>query len=130
MFSVCAGDLEASAVQASESMRRNPLLPDACLWSLGFTEYLTGRYEKAIATICQMDTLESESYACLAACYAQIGRLEDAVRAAREFAALNDRCPMSTAEWRDYWGMRLHFKDQLSVDRLIESLGKAGLVRC
>ena len=130
MFSVCAGDLEASAVQASEAIRRNPLLPDACLWSLGFTEYLTGCYEKAIATICQMDTLESESYACLAACYAQIGRLEDAIRAGREFAALNDRGPMSIAEWRDYWSMYLHFKDQLSVDRLIEGLGKAGLVRC
>jgi hypothetical protein len=77
-----------------------------------------------------MDTLESESYACLAACYAQIGRLEDAIRAGREFAALNDRGPMSIAEWRDYWSMYLHFKDQLSVDRLIEGLGKAGLVRC
>jgi tetratricopeptide (TPR) repeat protein len=130
MFSVCAGDLEASAELARESLRRNPLLPDACLWSLGFTEYLTGRYEEAIATICQMDTLESENYACLAACYAQIGRLEDAMRSAREFAALNDKCPMSIAEWRDYWGMRLHFKDQLSVDRLIEGLDKAGLVRC
>jgi adenylate cyclase len=129
MFSVCAGDLEASAVQASESMRRNPLLPDACLWSLGFTEYLTGRYEKAIATICQMDALESESYACLAACYAQVGRLDDAVRAAGEFATLNGKCPMSTEEWRDYWSKHLHFKDRLPVDQLIEGLGKAGLVR-
>jgi tetratricopeptide (TPR) repeat protein len=129
MFSVCAGDLEASAVQASESMRRNPLLPDACLWSLGFTEYLTGRYEKAISTICQMDTLESESYACLAACYAQVGRLDDAVRTAGEFAALNSKCPMSTEEWHDYWSMHLHFKDRLPVDRLIEGLDKAGLVR-
>jgi TolB-like protein/Flp pilus assembly protein TadD len=114
MFSVCAGDLEASAELARESLRRNPLLPDACLWSLGFTEYLTGRYEEAIATICQMDTLESENYACLAACYAQIGCLEDARR----------------SEWRDYWGIRLHFKDQFSVDRLIEGLGKADLVMC
>ena len=128
MFSVCAGDLEASAELARESLRRNPLLPDACLWSLGFTEYLTGCYEKAIATICQMDTLGSESYACLAACYAQLGRLDDAVRAAREFSALNGSCVMNKAEWRDYWSMHLHFKDQLSVDRLIEGLGKAGLV--
>ena len=130
MFSVCAGELEASAVLAKESLRRNPLLPDASLWSLGFTEYLTGSYEKAIATICQMDTLESESYACLAACYAQLGRLEDAVRAASEFAALNGRCPLSIAQWHDYWSMHLHFQDQISIDRLVEGLGKAGLVKC
>jgi TolB-like protein/Flp pilus assembly protein TadD len=129
MFSVCAGDLETSAALARESLRRNPLLPDSCLWSLGFTEYLTGCYEKAIATICQMDTLKSENYACLAACYAQLGRLDDARRAAGEFAGLNDRCPMRIAEWRDYWGIYLHFKEQLSVDRLIEGLDKAGLVR-
>ena len=48
----------------------------------------------------------------------------------REFASLNERCPMSIAEWRDYWGMHLHFKDQLSVDHLIEGLDKADLVRC
>ena len=129
MFSVCAGDLETSSDLARESLRRNPLLPDACLWSLGFTEYLTGHYEKAIATICQMDKLESESYACLAACYAQIGRFEDASRAAREFSVLNEKCPMSIAEWRDYWSKHLHFKDQISVDRLIDGLGKADLVR-
>jgi tetratricopeptide (TPR) repeat protein len=128
MFSVCAGDLAASAVLAKESLRRNPLLPDACLWSLGFTEYLTGRYEKAIAIICQMDTLKSENYACLAACYAQIGRHEDAMRAAGEFALSNDICPMSITQWHDYWSLHLHFKDQLSVDRLIEGLDKAGLV--
>lgn len=128
MFSVCAGDLETSTALARESLRRNPLLPDACLWSLGFAEYLSGRYDKAIATICQMDALESENYACLAACYAQVGRREDAARAAGEFAALHDRCPMSTEQWRDYWNRQLHFRERHSVDHLVEGLDKAGLV--
>jgi TolB-like protein/Flp pilus assembly protein TadD len=129
MFSVCAGDLETSVIQASEAIRRNPLLPDACLWSLGFTEYLTGNYEQAIATICQMGKLGAENYACLAACYAQIGRSEDATRAAEEFTALNNKRPRSTAEWREYWNMHLHFKEQHSVDLLIEGLTKAGLAK-
>lgn len=128
MFSVCAGDLDASADLARESLRRNPLLPDACLWSLGFAEYLSGRFEQAIATICQMSDLKSENYACLAACYARLGRLEDAARAAGEFAALTDHCPMNVEQWRDYWRMHLHFRDQLSADQLIEGLDKAGLV--
>ena len=128
-FSVCAGDLETSIVQANEAIRRNPLLPDGCLWVLGFTEYLTGSYEKAIATICQIGHLEPENYACLSASYAQAGRFEDARRTADEFGALNQTPTMSTAEWRDYWRRYLHFKDQSSVDHLIEGLGKAGLVR-
>lgn len=127
-FSVCAGDLATSALHANEAIRRNPLLSDGCLWVLGLTEYLTGFYERAIATTCQIRKLESESYASLAACYSQVGRLEEARRAAREFSALSDKCPMNTAEWREYWSLYLHSKDQLSVDRLIDGLGKAGMV--
>lgn len=128
-FSVCDGDLATSVIYAKEAIRRNPLLRDGCLWILGLNEYLTECYEKSVSTNCQIRKLESESYACLAASYAQLGRFEEAGRAVREFSALNNKCPMNTEEWREYWSLLLHFKDQHSVDRLIDGLDKAGMVK-
>lgn len=46
-FSVCYGDLETSMVQGKEAMRRNPLLPDGCLHSLGFVEYPHSHRQRA-----------------------------------------------------------------------------------
>jgi len=108
-FSACNGDLDASVAQANEAIRRNPLLPDGCLWTLGFTEYLSKRYENAIATICQIAKLEPESYACLAACYAQLGRIKEASQAAKEFADESRKGILSVKEWREYWSTYLHF---------------------
>ena len=73
--------------------------------------------------------LEPESYACLVACYAQLGRIEEANQAAKEFADESGKGTLSVTEWREYWSTYLHFKDQASVDHLIEGLDKAGLVR-
>ena len=127
-FSACNGDLDASVVQANEAIRRNPLLPDGCLWSLSFTEYLARRYENSISVICQISKLEPESYACLAACYAQLGRVEEARKAVEEFSEQSEKGTMSAAEWSEYWRMYLNFKDHAPVDHLIEGLDKAGLV--
>jgi adenylate cyclase len=128
-FSVCAGDTDISVDLGNEAIRRNPLLPDGCLWTLGFTEYLAGRYENAIATVGRMTTLEPESYACLAACYAQLGRDEESKTAAEEFYGQSDKGAMDIVEWRSYWATHFKFKGQASVDHLIEGLDKAGLVR-
>ena len=127
-FSVCAGELDLSVDHANEAIRRNPLLPDGCLWTLGFTEYLARRYQNAITTIGRMTTLDSANYACLAACYGQLGRDEEARVAAREFGDKNKKGNMSTADWYKYWVRLFNFKDQTSVNHLIEGLDKAGLV--
>jgi adenylate cyclase len=128
-FSACYGDLGTSIFQAKEAIRRNPLLPNGCLHSLGIAEYLSGHYEDAINTICQITKLEPRSYACLAACYAQLGRVEKARTVAEECVQHSGECAMSTTEWRSFWGEQLNFKDQAPVDHLIEGLDKAGLVR-
>jgi adenylate cyclase len=128
-FSACYGDLGTSIFQAKEAIRRNPLLPNGCLHSLGIAEYLSGHYEDAINTICQITKLEPRSYACLAACYAQLGRVEKARTVAEECVEHSGECAMSTTEWRSFWGEQLNFKDQAPVDHLIEGLDKAGLVR-
>ena len=50
-----------------------------------------------------MTTLEPESYACLAACYAQLGRDEESKTAAEEFYGQSDKGAMDIVEWRSYW---------------------------
>jgi adenylate cyclase len=128
-FSACYGDMDASILQANEAIRRNPLLPDGCRYSLGFSEYLSGNYENAITTISQIAKLEPESYACLAASYAQLGRVEEAKKVAEDCVEHTEECTKSVPEWRDYWTNCLNFKEQAPVDHLIEGLDKAGLVK-
>ncbi|MGI9316271.1 MAG: tetratricopeptide repeat protein [bacterium] len=128
-FSTCYGDLETSVFQAKEAIRRNPLLPNGCLHSLGIAEYLSGHYEDAISTLCQITKLEPRSYACLAACYAQLGRIEAARNIADECVEHDGECAMSTEEWHKFWDAQLKFKEQAPIDHLIEGLDKAGLVR-
>jgi adenylate cyclase len=128
-FSACYGDLETSVFQAKEAIRRNPLLPNGCLHSLGIAEYLSEHYEDAITTFCQISKLEPGSYACLAACYAQLGRIEEATKIANECVEHSGECAMSTEEWHKFWGAQLKFKEQAPIDHLIEGLDKAGLVR-
>ena len=127
-FSACYGDLETSVFQAKEAIRRNPLLPNGCLHSLGIAEYLSEHYEDAITTFCQISKLEPGSYACLAACYAQLGRIEEATKIANECVEHSGECAMSTEKWHKFWGAQLKFKEQAPIDHLIEGLDKAGLV--
>ena len=127
-FSVCNGDLDISIEHGNEALRRNPMLPDGCLWTLGFTEYLSERYGKAVSTINQMTKPGPENYACLAACYAQLGRVEQTKQAAAKFSSQNGKGAMSTADWYTYWRGFFHFKDQAPVGHLIDGLDKADLV--
>lgn len=125
----CNGELDASVVQANEAIRLNPLLPGSCLWMLGFTEYLSKHYLQAIEYIGQIAQLEPESHACLAACYAQLDRTEEARIASEEFSRLSRTARMNDKQWRKYWDQFFNFKDQASINHLIEGLDKAGLVR-
>jgi adenylate cyclase len=127
-LSVCAGDLDISIERGNEAMRRNPMLPDGCLWILGIAQYLSQHYDKAITAINQMTKLETENYACLAACNAQLGRVEQTKLAVAKFSNQNDNDAMSTADWCTYWRGFLDFKDQAPVDHLIDGMDKAGLV--
>lgn len=128
-FSVCAGDLEQSVIQAEEAIRRNPLLPDDCLYTLGFTKYLLQEYVSSIEHIHQMVTPQPENHACLAACHAQLGQFGEASKAGAEFRNQTNLSNMSPQEWHKYWSTFLKFKDRAPVDHLIEGLDKAGLVR-
>ncbi|MBT5111334.1 MAG: hypothetical protein HOM25_21840 [Rhodospirillaceae bacterium] len=38
-----------------EAMRLNPLAPENCLYFIGIAEYITGRYERALAAFCKVN---------------------------------------------------------------------------
>lgn len=128
-FSTCYGDLETSIRQAKEAILRNPLLPNSCLHSQGIAEYLSGHYEDAINTLCRISRLEPRGYACLAACHAQLGRIDEARKIARECIEHKGECAMTTEDWRKFWIAELKFKNDAPIDRFIEGLDKAGLVK-
>jgi len=130
-FSACAGDLDVCVRHGIEAIRRNPLLPNSCLSVLGLAEYLSTDYEKAIESLSQIDKLDSRDHACLAASYAQLGRLEEAQNVANEFFKLSKHASLTRDDWYTFWTMEFDFKDQNPVEHLIEGLDKIGLVaRC
>jgi len=59
-------------------MHRNPLCPDLYRESLGMAQYLAHRFEDGVASLRRIRKLSSWGRAYLAACYAQLGRLDDA----------------------------------------------------
>ena len=129
LISTCAGDLDVSVDHAMKARQRNPLLPDSCLWNLGVSEYLLNQYEDAIETFCKLSKNSPEVAACLAACYAQLGMVADAAKAAKEFSTDNNFSDMDEREWKSYWRNFLNFKEQEPLDHLIEGITKAKLVR-
>ncbi|MDJ0958403.1 MAG: adenylate/guanylate cyclase domain-containing protein [Arenicellales bacterium] len=133
-FSTCVGDFEEGIHCGIEAIQRNPLLPDGCLYSIGFAEYLAGRYEKAIEAYGRMSHPYPEDEACIAACYAQLGRLDEAKEAGKEFRRRiasedPDKDPGSDPQkWKDYWLELFPLKDQAALDHVIDGLIKAGLI--
>jgi hypothetical protein len=96
--------------------------------TLGFTEYLAGRYERAIANFTRMTNMGEDAVAGLAASYAQLGRQKEAAAVAAEFRDISGRGPMTTADWSSFLEAYMPFKDQEPVEHLREGLGKAGLI--
>ncbi len=132
-FSMCAGDFEESIYCGNEAIRRNPFLPDGCLHGMGFSEYFAQRYDNAIKTFGKLTAPDLEVQGCIAACYAQLGRDEDAGAAAAEFrdramAELTSQRDWDEKSWREYLSDMFNFKNPEHLSHLIDGLRMAGLV--
>jgi tetratricopeptide (TPR) repeat protein len=130
-FAMCSGDFQEGIHCANEAIRRNPFLPDGCLWSKGYAEYFAERYGDAIATFARISTPGVDVQAGIAACHAQLGRDDEARAAAAEFRHRAkkefDSLFQNSESWRAYWLSKLHFKDPAQLDHLLDGLHKAGL---
>jgi adenylate cyclase len=130
--SMGTGDFDESVYCGNEAIRRNPFLPDDCLHGMGFSEYFAQRYDNAIKTFARLSAPGAEVQGCIAACYAQLGRNDDAQVAAAEFldrasTEFNGQRDWDAESWRDYWSGFYNFKGPGQLKSLLEGLGKAGL---
>jgi len=119
-----AGRPEEAIGLVKKAMRLNPRYRSWYLWELGHAYFLTGHHKEAIETFKGVidrnpDHLPAHAY--LAASYSELGREEEARAEAAEFARLS---PQTSSE---AWRQRLPYKDQAVLERLFDSLRKAGL---
>ncbi len=126
------GHYEECISCANEAIRRNPFLPDFCLSEIGFSEYFAKNYDNAIKAFGRMmgPGFRLNVMGCIAACYAQLGRDEEALNAAAEFrdlAKAQGTSDWDADSWREYWFGWYALKDPGPNERLLEGLSKAGL---
>jgi adenylate cyclase len=122
-----AGRPEETIGLVQKAMRLNPKYPSWYLWSLGHAYFLTGRYEEAIETLKRV--LDRNPYFALpahvylAASYSELGRQEEA----RAEAAEVERLRLGSQTSAEAVKQKLPYKDQAVLERLFDSLRKAGL---
>ena len=105
-FLTTSGELSEGIVCLKEAMHLNPFAPNSCLLGIGLAEYTARRYETAIEALGKVTSWVK--FAWLAACYAQLGRDEQARAAAAEVlrSAKTELAnpPGNDVEgWRAYW---------------------------
>ena len=126
---MCSGDLGEGMRCSHEAIRRNPLLPDDCLSTIGTTEYLLGQYGEAIEAFSRMLKPDPWVNGCMAACYAQSGETQKAAVLAKSFLKEVETDPgTEVVRSRDYWESVFDFKDPSRLDHLIDGLRKAELI--
>jgi TolB-like protein/Flp pilus assembly protein TadD len=129
----CSGDLDGGIVCTNEALRRNPLVPDECLHTIGVADYLAGRYERALSAFGKMTASHHPDVcAFMAACYAQLGREDEARLQAEEFlhrAKLEfvEYPAQNMESWRAYWMKRMPVKEAAQLDSFLGCLRRAGL---
>jgi len=129
-ISMRVDDFEQGISCANEAIRRNPFLPDFCFSERGFCEYFDQQYDSAIKTFGRMLAFETHVQGCTAACYAQLGRDEEARVAAAEFrdrAEAEGFSDWDAESWQEYWSNLFVLDDPEPSERLLDGLRKAGL---
>jgi adenylate cyclase len=118
-----AGQPEEAIGLTEKAMRLNPQYPVWYLLALGFAYRVAGRYEEAITPLKKALTLSPNfqpAHVNLAACYAELGR-EDEARA--EVAEILRLIP----NWSLEVVKQLPYKDPAVSERYLAALRKAGL---
>ena len=119
-----SGEPGESVGLVKKAMRLNPRYPIWYLWALGHAYFLAGQHDAAIKTFKKalnrnLDYMPAHAY--LASIYIEQGRDEEARTEAAEIIRLSPQTSLED------WKQRLPYKDQSVLERLIDSLRKAGL---
>jgi tetratricopeptide (TPR) repeat protein len=115
-----------------KAIRVNPFAPVDCLIAMGIAEYTARHYEAAIETYGKITGSALLKHACLAACYAQLGRdgeARAAIAEALELAGteLTTQPGAEAESLRSYLAAMFHFQNPSSFEHLLDGLRKAGL---
>jgi len=127
-----AGDPDEGISCSTEAMRLNPFSHDTCLQNQFVAAYCARRYEEALSAIARMGSLKQLTTAGLAACYAQMGRDQEARRAMSDFLAVAAKTiavyPADDCNaWRTYWARKYPFQRPADFEHLLDGFRKAGL---
>jgi adenylate cyclase len=131
-FLACSGRLDEGISCENYALRLNPLVPDACLYAIGVAHFHAGRCDEALAAFGRMSNVPIPIQGYVAACYAQLGRGEEARGAAAEFlqrakAEFTAHPGEDIKRWRAFWMRVIPVKQTSAREHLFMGLRKAGL---
>ena len=116
----------------NEAIRINPLGAVDCHVGKGIAEYTARRYDLAVEALGRVPGMAMLKHACLAACYAQMGRMGEAFASA-EIAKDLARAELVIAGGSElepvikYLGAVLHFRNPENFEHLLKGLRMAGM---
>jgi adenylate cyclase len=119
-----AGQPEEALEMREKAMRLNPHYPPIYLNNIGYTYFLLGRYEEAIAALKKCLSLNPNlavAHVNLAIVYAEAGQEEEARAEGAEILRLNPNVSLEGVR------QRLPYRDPALSERFLDGLRKAGL---
>ena len=122
-----SGQLQEGLQCTTEVMRANPLAADSCLEIIGTGEYLSGNYDQALHAFGKMKSDGFHKLGGLAACYAQMGRSDEASRVINQIIA-NDETNPQQERWQDFWNRVYKFKNASDREHFLDGMKKAGIL--
>ncbi len=118
------GRPEEAIKLAEKALRLDPRNQVNPLFLLGWSYFLTGRYEEAIDTLKRAIAFNPNflvAHLSLAGVYGELGREEEARAEAAEVLRLSPKFSLEA------WGQRLPYKDPAVLERSLAAWRKAGL---
>jgi adenylate cyclase len=115
------GRAEEGVEWARKAMQLNPYHPNWYWTTLAYVLHTAGRYAEALDAYSRIGERPSFYHAYVAACHAELGRMEEA--RAHAALALDAKPDFSIAAW----GKRLALKNEAVLQSFLDGLRKAGL---
>jgi Flp pilus assembly protein TadD len=128
----CLGDNEGGLRQIEQAQRLNPFAPDYHHWVQGIALYALGRHAEALAALREMRNAPTVTLANIAACYARLGRMDEARQTMTEYLRRAEAeharfAGTDAADWRAYFRHAMPARDPAQLERWIEGFRMAGL---
>jgi adenylate cyclase len=129
---VYAGEGEEAIACTDRAMRLSPFDLEACLYAQFVAHYLARRYAEALAALARVPDPSVGNEVFRAACYAQLGRDDDARQAMETFMSegpeeFTDWPGEDPEAWRRHWIQQYPFRDPGNLEHLLDGFRKAGM---